>query len=59
MMRRGYSLDQRPDEINRFRDERNHDGFLYIYERSDRNSAVVSTVEAIQRTVERKHGKAR
>src|SRR5882762_10084255 len=37
----------------------NQDGFPFSYELFDGNRADVSTVEAILRTVERKHGKAR
>jgi transposase len=37
----------------------NQDGFPFSYEVFDGNRADVTTVEAILRTVERKHGKAR
>src|SRR5258705_13693885 len=37
----------------------NQDGFPFSYELFDGNRADVSTIEAILRTVERKHGKAR
>src|SRR5260370_19608015 len=60
LMRRGYSRDHRPDceqlvvaLIVR------PDGFPFSYEVFDGNRADVTRVEAILRTVERKHGKAR
>src|SRR6266852_4278481 len=60
MIRRGYSRDHRPD-----REQLvlalivNQDGFPFSNQLFDGNRADVSTVEAILRTVERKHGKAR
>jgi len=60
MMRRGYSRDHRPDcEQLVMALIVNQDGFPFSYELFDGNRADVSTVEAILRTVERKHGKAR
>jgi transposase len=60
MMRRGYSRDHRPDcEQLVLALIVNQDGFPFSYELFDGNRADVSTVEAILRTVERKHGKAR
>jgi transposase len=60
MMRRGYSRDHRPDcEQLILALIVNQDGFPFSYELFDGNRADVSTVEAILRTVERKHGKAR
>src|SRR6202521_791578 len=60
MMRRGYSRDHRPDcEQLVLALIVNADGFPFSYELFDGNRADVSTVEAILRTVERKHGKAR
>jgi transposase len=60
MMRRGYSRDHRPDcEQLVLALIVNPDGFPFSYELFDGNRADVSTVEAILRTVERKHGKAR
>jgi transposase len=60
MMRRGYSRDHRPDcEQLVLALIVNSDGFPFSYELFDGNRADVSTVEAILRTVERKHGKAR
>jgi transposase len=60
MMRRGYSRDHRPDcEQLVLALIVNRDGFPFSYELFDGNRADVSTVEAILRTVERKHGKAR
>src|ERR1700736_5606373 len=60
MMRRGYSRDHRPDcEQLVLALIVNQDGFPFSYELLDGNRADVSTVEAILRTVERKHGKAR
>jgi transposase len=60
MMRRGYSGDHRPDcEQLVLALIVNQDGFPFSYELFDGNRADVSTVEAILRTVERKHGKAR
>jgi transposase len=60
LMRRGYSRGHRPDS------EQlvlalivNPDGFPFSHELFDRNRADVTTVEAILRTVERKHRKAR
>jgi transposase len=59
-MRRGYSRDHRPDcEQLVLALLVNQDGFPFSYELFDGNRADVSTVEAILRTVERKHGKAR
>jgi transposase len=60
MMRRGYSRDHRPDcEQLVLALIVNPDGFPFSYELFDGNRADVTTVEAILRTVERKHGKAR
>ncbi|HEY6387668.1 MAG TPA: IS1634 family transposase [Candidatus Acidoferrum sp.] len=60
LMRRGYSRDHRPDcEQLVLALIVNPDGFPFSYEVLDENRADVSTVEAILRTVERKHGKAR
>jgi transposase len=60
VMRRGYSRDHRPDcEQLVLALIVNQDGFPFSYELFDGNRADVSTVEAILRTVERKHGKAR
>src|SRR6267378_4738927 len=60
MMRRGYSRDHRPDcEQLVLALIVNQDGFPFSYELFDGNRADVSTIEAILRTVERKHGKAR
>ena len=60
MMRRGYSRDHRPDCQQRVLAlVVNQDGFPFSYELFDGNRADVTTVEAILRTVERKHGKAR
>src|SRR3984893_1665314 len=60
MMRRGYSRDHRPDcEQLVLALIVNSDGFSFSYELFDGNRADVTTVEAILRTVERKHGKAR
>jgi len=60
MMRRGYSRDHRPDcEQLVLALIVNQDGFPFSYELFDGNRADVSTVEAILRIVERKHGKAR
>ena len=60
MMRRGYSRDHHPDcEQLVLALIVNQDGFPFSYELFDGNRADVSTVEAILRTVERKHGKAR
>ena len=60
MMRRGYSRDHRPDCQQRVLAlVVNQDGFPFSYELFDGNRAEVTTVEAILRTVERKHGKAR
>jgi transposase len=60
MMRRGYSRDHRPDcEQLVLALIVNQDGFPFSYELFDGNRADVSTVEAILRTVEHKHGKAR
>jgi transposase len=60
MMRRGYSRDHRPDcEQLVLALIVNQEGFPFSYELFDGNRADVSTVEAILRTVERKHGKAR
>src|SRR5258708_29117069 len=59
-MRRGYSRDHRPDcEKLVLAWIVNRDGFPFSYELLDGNRADVTTVEAILRTVERKHGKAR
>lgn len=60
MMRRGYSRDHRPDcEQLVLALIVNTEGFPFSYEIFDGNRADVTTVEAILRTVERKHGKAR
>ena len=60
MMRRGYSRDHRPDcEQLVLALIVNSEGFPFSYEIFDGNRADVSTMEAILRTVERKHGKAR
>jgi len=60
LMRRGYSRDHRPDcEQLVLALIVNPDGFPFSYELFDGNRADVTTVEAILRTVERKHGKAR
>jgi transposase len=60
MMRRGYSRDHRPDcEQLVLALIVNPEGFPFSYEVFDGNRADVTTVEAILRTVERKHGKAR
>ncbi len=60
MMQRGYSRDHRPDcEQLVLALIVNPDGFPFSYELFDGNRADVTTVEAILRTVERKHGKAR
>jgi transposase len=60
LMRRGYSRDHRPDcEQLVLALLVNQDGFPFSYELFDGNRADVCTVEAILRTVERKHGKAR
>jgi transposase len=60
MMRRGYSRDHRPDcKQMVIALIVNSEGFPFSYETFDGNRADVSTMEAILRTVERKHGKAR
>jgi transposase len=60
LMRRGYSRDHRPDcEQLVLALIVNPDGFPFSYELFDGNRADVTTLEAILRTVERKHGKAR
>src|ERR1700747_1085554 len=60
LMRRGYSRDHRPDcEQSVLALIVNQDGFPFRYDLFDGNRADVSTVEAVLRTVERKHGKAR
>lgn len=60
LMRRGYSRDHRPDcEQLVLALIVNPDGFPFSYEVFDGNRADVTTVEAILRAVERKHGKAR
>jgi transposase len=60
MIRRGYSRDHRPDcEQLVLALIVNQDGFPFSYELFDGNRADVTTIEAILRTVERKHGKAR
>jgi len=60
MMRRGYSRDHRPDcEQLVLALIVNNEGFPFSYEIFDGNRADVTTVEAMLRTVERKHGKAR
>src|SRR6266571_2901248 len=60
LMRRGYSRDHRPDcEQLVLALIVNPDGFPFSYELFEGNRADVTTVEAILRMVERKHGKAR
>jgi transposase len=60
LMQRGYSRDHRPDcEQFVLALIVNQEGFPFSYEVFDGNRADVTTVEAILRTVERKHGKAR
>jgi hypothetical protein len=60
LIRRGYSRDHRPDcEQLVLALIVNPDGFPFSYELFDGNRADVTTIEAILRTVERKHGKAR
>jgi transposase len=60
LMRRGYSRDHRPDcEQLVLALIVNQEGFPFSYEVFDGNRADVTTMEAILRTVERKHGKAR
>ena len=60
MMRRGYSRDHRPDcEQMVIALIVNSEGFPFSYETFDGNRADVSTMEAVLRMVERKHGKAR
>src|SRR3982074_3103711 len=60
MMRRGYSRDHRPDcEQLVLALVVNTAGFPFRSRLFDGNRADVTTVEAILRTVERKHGKAR
>src|SRR5579872_1781047 len=60
MVRRGYSRDHRPDcEQLVIALIVNHEGFPFSYETFDGNRSDVSTMEAILRMVERKHGKAR
>jgi len=60
LMRRGYSRDHRPDcEQLVLALIVNQDGFPFSYEVFEGNRADVTTMEAILRTVERKHGKAR
>ena len=60
MMARGYSRDHRPDcEQLVLALIVNQEGFPFSYELFDGNRADVTTLEAILRTVERKHGKAR
>ncbi|HEY6269021.1 MAG TPA: IS1634 family transposase [Candidatus Acidoferrum sp.] len=60
LMRRGYSRDHRPDcKQLVLALIVNPEGFPFSYELFDGNRADVTTVEAILRTVERKHGKAR
>src|SRR3974390_1290602 len=60
LMRRGYSRDHRPDcEQLVLALIVNPDGFPFSYELFDGNRADVTTVEAILRPVDRKHGKAR
>jgi transposase len=60
LMRRGYSRDHRPDcEQLVWALIVNQESFPFSYELFDGNRADVSTVEAILRTGERKHGKAR
>jgi transposase len=59
-MRRGYWRDHRPDcEQLVIALIVNNEGFPFSYETFDGNRADVSTMEAILRMVERKHGKAR
>lgn len=60
MVRRGYSRDRRPDcERLAIAPIVNHEGFPFSYETFDGNRSDVSTLEAMLRMVERKHGKAR
>jgi transposase len=60
MVRRGYSRDHRPDcEQLVIALIVNREGFPFSYETFEGNRADVSTMEAILRMVERKHGKAR
>jgi transposase len=60
MVRRGYSRDHRPDcEQLVIALIVNSEGFPFSYETFDGNRADVSTMEAILRMVERKHGRAR
>jgi transposase len=60
LMRRGYARDHRPDCAQLVLALIvNPDGFPFSYEVFEGNRAHVTTMEAILRTVERKHGKAR
>src|SRR5664280_1936869 len=60
MIRRGYSRDHQPDcEQLVIALIVNQEGFPFSYETFDGNRADVSTMETIQRMVERKYGKAR
>jgi transposase len=60
LMRRGYSRDHRPDcEQLVLALIVNQEGLPFSYEVFDGNRADVTTMEAILRTVERKHGRAR
>jgi transposase len=60
MMQRGYSRDHRPDcKQLVIALVVNVEGFPFSYETFDGNRADVTTLEAILRMVERKHGKAR
>jgi transposase len=60
MMQRGYSRDHRPDcKQLVIALIVNVEGFPFSYETFDGNRADVTTLEAILRMVERKHGKAR
>ena len=60
MMQRGYSRDHRPDcKQVVIALIVNTEGFPLSYETFDGNRADVTTVEAVMRMVERKHGRAR
>jgi hypothetical protein len=60
MMRRGYSRDHRPDcKQLVIALIVNAEGFPLSYETFDGNRADVTTLEAVMRMVERKHGRAR
>jgi transposase len=60
LLRRGYSRDHRPDcEQLVLALIVNQEGLPFSYEVFDGNRADVTTMEAVLRTVERKHGRAR